>query len=226
MPRRARSAIGGMVYHVLNRGNSGIVLFRKQEDYQAFENVLDEAARRISINLLAYCLMPTHWHLVLWPTGDKDMSEFMRWLSVTHSQRRHAHYHSSGSGHLYQGRFKSFPIQTDEHFLTVCRYVERNPVRAGLVGKTNEWRWSSMWRRVHGSEESKALLSSWPVDRPPDWLHRVVRPETERELEDLRRCVKRARPYGSDIWSGRIAKKLGLEHTLRPPGRPRKKKRN
>ncbi len=123
MPRRPRLAMGGLVYHVLNRAVGRGTLFEKHADYEAFEHVLKQAWDRHGTRIVSYCLMPTHWHLVLWPRKDDELSEFMRWLTVTHTQRRHAHYHSAGTGPVYQGRFKSFPIQQDAHFLTVCRYV-------------------------------------------------------------------------------------------------------
>jgi putative transposase len=86
------------------------------------------------------------------------VSEFFRWLTVTHTQRWHAHYHTSGTGHLYQGRFKAFPVETDEHLYTVLRYVERNAVRADLVARAEEWRWSSVWRFYQGDEAARGLL--------------------------------------------------------------------
>src|SRR5207244_11561664 len=112
--------------------------------------------------LLSYCLMPNHWHLMLWPREDDELTAFVRWLTHTHTMRWHAHYHTAGTGHLYQGRFKSFPVQTDEHFLTVCRYVERNALRARLVPRAEDWRWSCLWRRKHGDDKALALLSAWP----------------------------------------------------------------
>jgi putative transposase len=146
MPRRARSIQGGYVYHVLNRSNARAALFLKEEDYAAFERVLEEASRRVPLRILGYCVMPNHWHMVVWPRvgQDRQVSEFLRWLTVTHTQRWHAHHHTAGSGHLYQGRFKSFPVESDEHLYTVLRYVERNPVRANLVERAQEWRWSSL----------------------------------------------------------------------------------
>jgi len=130
MPRRPRIATGGFVYHVLNRGVGRMQIFEDDDDFAAFERVLAEAIhRRPAARLLGYCVMPNHWHLVLWPRGDDDLSEFMRWLTVTHTQRWHAHRRSAGTGPIYQGRFKSFPIERDEHFLTAMRYVERNALR-------------------------------------------------------------------------------------------------
>jgi putative transposase len=212
-----------LVYHVLNRSNGGQRLFHKDGDYLAFERVLDEAVGRVPLRILAYCVMPNHWHFVVWPKrgSDGEVSEFFRWLTVTHVQRWHAHHHSAGSGHLYQGRFKSFPAQTDEYLYTVLRYVERNAVRANLAKRAEEWRGSSAWRMAHGGAKMRALLSEWPISRPPDWLQRVNRPETAAELEAVRRSVQRGRPFGEASWCARVGKRLGLEYTFRSRGRPR-----
>lgn len=130
MGRPLRAAPGGLVYHVLNRANGRQALFDDDGDYAAFERVLSEAQKRIAMRLLAYCVMPNHWHLVLWPHRDGDLSRFISWLTLTHTQRWHAYRQTVGTGHLYQGRFKSFVVQTDEHLMTVCRYyVERNAGR-------------------------------------------------------------------------------------------------
>jgi putative transposase len=167
--------------------------------------------------------MPNHWHLVVWPAGDGDVTEFLQWLTVTHTMRYHAHYQTGGSGHLYQGRFKSFPVQTDEHLWTVLRYVERNPVRAGLVKRVEEWRWGSAWRRHRAPSTAAGLLAPWPLAPPRNWLEYVNRPQTEAEVEALRRCVQRGTPYGSDVWRKRSATRLDLHSALRPRGRPKKK---
>ena len=129
-------ATGGYVYHVLNRGVARMRLFHKRGDYEAFEKVMTEALARLPMRLLCYCLMPNHWHLLLWPRRDGDLSQFMRWLTVTHTQRHHAHRHTSGTGPIYQGRFKSFPVERDQHFLAVARYVQRNALRANLCART------------------------------------------------------------------------------------------
>src|SRR6266567_1735105 len=149
MARKPRFVPGGIAYHVMNRAAPGIDLFRHDPDYAAFERTLAQAVtREPGIRLCAYCLMPNHFHLVLWPTADAQLSRFMQWLTMTHAQRWHAHRHTGGRGHLYQSRFKSFPIQADRHFLSVCRYVERNPLRAKLVKRAERWRWSSLWLRA------------------------------------------------------------------------------
>jgi putative transposase len=164
MPRRARSVIGGLVYHVLNRSNGRLTLFRKPADYEAFFRVLDEARQRLPLRILAYCVMSNHWHFLVWPEHDQDkaVSEFFRWLTVTHTQRWHAHHGTSGSGHLYQGRFKSFPVQEDDHFYTVARYVERNALRAGLVKRAEDWRFGTLGlgeRRLATARD--AAIANW-----------------------------------------------------------------
>jgi putative transposase len=224
MPRRARSIQGGYVYHVLNRANARAPLFLKEEDYDAFERVLEEAFVREPMRILGYCLMPNHWHMVVWPKAgrDRQVSEFLRWLTVTHTQRWHAHHQTAGSGHLYQGRFKSFPVESDDHLYTVLRYVERNPVRANLVPRAQDWRWSSLARYDKGDAPARHLLADWPIPRPVDWTSRVNRADGKKELEALRRSVQRGQPYGTEPWSQQIVQRLGLESTLRPRGRPRK----
>ncbi len=222
MGRPLRAAAGGVIYHVWNRANGRQVIFEKTGDYDAFERVLAEAHTQVPMRTLAYCVMPNHWHLVHWPHRDGDLSRFMAWLALTHTQRWHAHHHSTGSGHLYQGRFKSFPVEANGHFLTVCRYVERNPLRAGLVVRAEEWRWSSLWRRSKGPRQSTAWLAPWPLSRPQAWVEWTNEPQTGAELEALRRCVARGQPYGSESWVQRITRRLSLEGTLRPRGRPRR----
>jgi putative transposase len=223
MPRRARSIQGGYVYHVLNRSNARTTLFAKEDDYAAFEGVLEEAFGRLPLRILGYCVMPNHWHMVVWPREgeDRQVSEFLRWLTVTHTQRWHAQHHTAGSGHLYQGRFKSFPVESDEHFYTVLRYVERNPVRSNLVKRAQDWRWSSLRRSTKGDDQARQLLAAWPIPRPADWVSRVNRAEGKKELEALRRSVQRGQPFGRDAWCQQTIQRHGLESTVRPRGRPR-----
>jgi putative transposase len=121
MPRQARAAPGGYVYHVLNRAVARLPLFEKDADFDAFERVMIAARAKHPIRLLAYCLMPNHWHFVLWPKTDDEVTAFLRWLTHTHTQRWHSHFHTAGTGHLYQGRFKAFPIAEAEHLYTVLR---------------------------------------------------------------------------------------------------------
>ena len=220
MPRAPRVTVGGLVYHVLNRANGRMRLFEAQGDYFAFEKVLQEAHDHVAMRTIAYCVMPNHWHLVLWPRNDGDISEFMQWLTLTHTQRWHAAHETTGTGHLYQGRFKSFPIEQDKHYLTVCRYVERNALRAGLVSLAEDWRWGSLWRRTHGDAETKTLLSEGPRSWPKGWLAMVNRAQMEADESTIRTCILRERPFGNSPWVEETCRRLGLASTLRPRGRP------
>ena len=222
MSRPPRAAEGGLIYHVLNRANARLAIFDDDGDYDAFLRVLAEAVARHRTRLLAYCVMPNHFHLVLWPHADGELSHFMRWLTMTHTQRWHAHRKSAGSGHLYQGRFKSFPIQGDGHFLTVCRYVERNALRAGLVPRAERWRWGSLERRSPLNPNHGPELSPWPIAPPEDWTERVNAPLSPAEEEALRRVIRRGQPFGAPEWQASTAARLGLESTLQPVGRPKK----
>ena len=222
MPRAARIAPGGVIFHCLNRGNDRREIFADDADYAAFERVLQVAAEIVPVRLLAYCLMPNHWHLLLWPREDGQLGAFMQRLTTTHVRRWHGHRHSEGRGHLYQGTYKSFPVQDDEHFLTVSRYVERNALRADLVKRAQDWRWCSLWRRERGSPQERDLLSAWPVERPPDWLQRVNRPQSQKDLAAVRESLTRGRPFGQPLWQHATAAALDLQATFRPRGRPRK----
>lgn len=222
MPRRPRISTGGVIYHVLNRAVGRQTLFSREEDYDAFLRVLDRTYALLPMRVLSLCLMPNHWHLVVWPREDGELSQFMRLLTVTHTQRWHAAHHTAGTGPLYQGRFKSFPIQRDDHLATVCRYVERNAVRAKLVQSARQWKWASVAMRLSAHPPAWLLpQKKWPIDLPSDWPAWVDRAETAAELEALHTSIQRGRPFGEPTWQQRTARQLGLESTLRPRGRQR-----
>jgi putative transposase len=209
----------------MNRGVARMQLFEKPSDYQAFEVVLRETLAESPMRICSYAVMPNHWHLLLWPERDGELAAFMQRLTITHVRRWQEHRGYAGLGHVYQGRYKSFPVESDEHFWVVARYIERNAMRASLVLRAEEWRWSSLWRRCYGTEEERLLLSPWPIEAPTNWVGRVNQNEDERELDSLRRSVQRGRPFGKPEWQMEIAKRLGLESAYRPTGRPRKAKR-
>ena len=194
MPRTSRAPAGGYCYHVLNRGNARAEVFHKDQDLQAFLDMIAEASLRQPMRILAYCLMPNHFHLVLWPRHDGDISRWVHWLLTTHVRRYQKHYHSSG--HVWQGRFKSFPIQEDDHLRVVLRYVERNPLRAGLVERAEDWRWS----RPHAlSTDSSGpiRLDPGPVPRGTGWVEEVNAPMADNDVARVRQSIRRDRPLGN-----------------------------
>jgi putative transposase len=217
MPRTARASVGGVIYHAMNRGNRRAAVFHKEGDYEAFVDALREARQRLPVDLFGYCLMPNHFHLVIRPAADGDLGRWMRWLLTTHAQRYHRHYQTSG--HVWQGRFKAFPIQDDAHLTTVLRYVERNPVRAELVARAEEWRWSSLAGWVSGDP---LLWRGTPSPRGRGWLGRVNAALSAGDLERVRLSAARERPFGDDAWTRQTAERLGLGFTLRSRGRPKK----
>lgn len=218
MPRRGRSVEAGLIYHVLNRGNDRKQLFFKPADYLAFLALLIEGLKHAQVELLAFCLMPNHWHLVLRPKTAKDLSKYLAWVTNTHAKRYREHYHTRGHGHVYQGRFKSFLVQDDFHFLVLMRYVQGNALRAALVARAEDWPWSSVAKSPPRPLEG--LLAPWPIEPPKDWIEVVNTLPPKEELAELRLSVNRERPFGSSQWVVATAQRLGLTHTLRPRGRP------
>ena len=146
----------------------------------------------------------------------------MQWVTVTHTHRWHAHTDTAREGPLYQGRFKSFPVQEDVHFLTLCRYVEANARQAKLVKRAETWRWGSLWARRNRESALRRWLRPWPVDRPRNWLAEVNRLIDGEALRSVQQSLTRSVPLGDEPWKTRIASRLGLDITLRPRGRPRR----
>jgi putative transposase len=218
MPRSARSCSGGYTYHVLNRGNARATVFHGAEDYDAFLEVMTEAAIRAPMRILAYCLMPNHFHLAIWPREDGELSRWMHWLMTTHVRRYQGRHRSSG--HVWQGRFKAFPIQEDEHLLTVLRYIERNPLRAGLVERAEAWPWSSL-RWLSSPEGAPVRLEPGTVPRGTLWVEGVNAVTADIDLDNIRQSVRRDRPFGTSGWTVETAQALSLEYSLRSRGRPR-----
>jgi putative transposase len=217
MPRPRRNILTDVVYHVLNRGNRRMRIFQKPQDYEAFATCLTQGLERFGIDLFAWCLMPNHWHLVLRPRSDRQLQKFMQWLTVTHVRRYHTH-HDQSTGHLYQGRYKHFCVQQDSYFLTLCRYVEANALRARLATRAERWLWSSLHQRLN--KISKPPLSDWPVSRPGNWTQLANQSLDPKQLTQIREHVIRDRPLGTPDWIKKMAARLDLKQTLHPRGRP------
>jgi putative transposase len=222
MPRVPRVDKAGYIYHVINRASVRLILFDKKEEFSLFESILTLAREKVDVDIIAYCCMSNHFHLILRPKQDGDLSKFMFWFTLTLTARWHAIQGTVGQGHIFQGRYKSFIVQNDPHLLTVIRYVERNPLRANMVKDLIKWKYSSYWRRVAGSKEQKKLLSRSPVDLPDNYSKWVHKPLTKDELEALRTSVNRGRPYGKDEWQDKLVDRFKLQASVRRKGRPNK----
>lgn len=222
MPRIARVDIANYPYHCLNRAVMRLRIFRTDKDYMLFEKIMEEAVAETGMRVIAYSIMPNHWHFLLYSKEDGDLGLFMHRLTNTHTRQIKARTKTNGTGPLYQGRYKSFIIQDDDHFLTVLKYIECNPVRAHLVKKAEQWQWGSAWRRIHGTAQQKKLLSESPVMLPKKYKTWINTPESPEELEKIRNSVARSAPYGSDGWVDKTVKQFNLGSTLRNPWRPRK----
>jgi len=218
MPRTRRVAPDNTVQHVLNRRNRKETLFESAADYRCFLNLMADGIDRVSMRVLAFCLMPTHWHMVLWPHYGVELSAYIGWLSNAHVRQHHQRHGTMGLGHVYQGRFKNFIIQSDPHMFRVLRYVEANPLRAGLVSAAEQWPWSSL-RDVRAPNGGQ-IISTWPLARPADWLGYVNQGIPEDELATLQHAARRGAPYGDKRWVADAATRHGLKSML---GRPQKR---
>jgi len=220
MPRVNRVSVGGEIYHCINRSNERVTIFNNDDEYRHFESLLLEGVELIGMRILAYCIMPNHWHLVLHPQHDGEMGEFMRWVTTTHVRQRRSKTDTIGHGHLYQGTYKSFPVETETYLQQLMVYVEQNPLRAKLVKKAEDWKWSSLYKREQGIQTK--LLAELPITLPSNYLKLVNTLPNNDTLETVRMSVNRSRPFGSMKWVDEMVSKFKLESTVRNPGRPRK----
>lgn len=222
MPRTARVNVGNEVYHVINRSNGRYRIFNTKQEYQIFERLLFETKELLDMRILAYIVMPNHWHLVLYPKNDVDLGVFMHRLTNAHTRKVHALTKTNGAGHLYQGRYKSFLVDTDNYLLTLIKYVERNAVRAKLAYLCELWQWGSAWRRINGTKEEKKLIDPSPTHLPHGYTKWVNTPDNPDDLGLIRTSVVKGIPYGREKWVSRMVSTYHLESTLRSPGRPKK----
>jgi putative transposase len=221
MPRTARAIVADGCYHVLNRANQRAQVFHERADYEQFLALISRAQTRLTVPILAACLMPNHVHFVMRPAAALDLANWMHWVFTTHVRWYHAKY--STTGRLWQGRFKAFVVQEDHHLLTLMRYVERNALRARLVERAEDWEWGSLaWRRARCAP---VTLAESPVPLPSYWRQFTNDPQTAVELAEIRACVNRQRPFGAQDWVARQVGELGLESSVTPVGRPPRSRR-
>ena len=218
MPRHRRVSPNGHVQHVLNRGDHRETLFFEPRDFQAFLTVVAEAAQRLAMRILAYCIMRNHFHLVVWPLQGEHLPMFMQVLMNLHIQRYLRHHRPASPGHIYQGRYTNSIVQSDHHLLRVLRYVEANARSAGLVLRAEDYEWSSA--SPFARDPGRPELTEGPVAKPADWLTYVNSRQSRREASAISQSAGRGAPYGAPSWVTEVADRYDLTHTLRSPGRP------
>jgi putative transposase len=195
MPRPQRRYRQGEIHHVINRANERETLFFDEGDYRTFIDLLAHAVSRANLGLAGYCVMPNHWHLVIVTSGHRDLSRGMQWLTGTHAQRWSRSHPRRGPGHVYQGRFKSTPVQYGINLCRLLRYVERNALAAGLVSRAEAWQWGSAFQRHRGAGDPPLLPQTF---LPPDqWLEHVNAPVIDREIGN---AIRRNLPIGDSDW--------------------------
>nr|WP_066044493.1 transposase [Bathymodiolus septemdierum thioautotrophic gill symbiont] len=219
MPRIPRGQTQGGIYHIINRGNMRMQVFDDKEDYEFFLKLLQIGLQRENIELHAYCLMPNHFHLLLIPQSENSLSKFMQWVMTSHV--RYYHKKNKTSGHIWQGRFKSFIVEKDNYYLTLLRYIEANALRANLSKFAQDWQYGSLAERVF---KNRTLLHP-PYLKLDDWTAYVNTPIYQKELDKIRNSVNRQAPLGNKNWTIKIAKKYGLLSTLKARGRPKNEKK-
>lgn len=221
MARQPRVDVPNIPYHVINRAVGRLQIFKNDKDYQLFVDILTEAKKKTGMHILAFTIMPNHWHLVLFPEQEGDLKRFMHLLTNAHTRKVHTITNTTGTGPLYQGRYKSFMIDSDAHLLTVIKYVERNPVRACITKSVEEWKWGSGWIRRNGSAKQKQLLSKGPTQLPGSYHSWVNTEDKEEMIKRLRSSVNKGTPFGSDGWVTTMVGIHNLGPTLRGTGRPK-----
>ncbi len=211
MPRLARIDIAGEVYHVINRANAQTRIFKAEGDFNSVVETLKETIRMIPIDIFSFSIMSNHWHFAVRPRRDGDLGKFFGRFTQKVTQRWHKYRQIMGAGHLFQGRYKSFLVQTDSYFIQLMKYIEANPLRAGLVSRAEEWRWGSLYMRAKNGESGTGILASWPVDMPSDYAQEVNRPLQKAFMDQVRNSITRGRPLGHDEWITGKVREYGLE---------------
>jgi putative transposase len=215
MPKRLRRSLHGAAFHVMNRAVRGTVLFQTTADYLAFIAVILESLARFQVRVISFQVMPNHWHFVILCDWIEEISDWMHWLAGTHANRWNGAHHCRGTGAVYQGRFKAIPIQSGNSLIRVCRYVERNALRKGLIDRAENWDWSSLYAARNNCD--LIPLTPWPILRPSNWLEIVNSPDVPQELDEFRKCIRRNHPIGDPTWQHTVAPYVGL--TMRRRGR-------
>jgi putative transposase len=221
MARIARAVAPGYPHHVTQRGNRRQRTFFTDEDYRAYQVVMAEWCAKHHVEIWAYCLMPNHIHLIVVPETKEGLNS-----AIGEAHRRYTrrvNFRKGWRGHLWQGRFSSFIME--EQYLSACtRYVELNPVRAGLVEKPEKWFWSSAGPHIKGQDD--VLVKADPLRRiiGVDWKRFLAVDTPEAEMELFRKHERTGRPLGESSFLDKMERLLGRRFKARRPGPKRKSK--
>lgn len=218
MPRIARGLADNQIYHIINRGNRREAVFHDNYDYEKFLKLLIESKEKYAVKIYAYCLMPNHFHLVIYTKYADSLSQAMHWISSSYVRYYNKRYNISG--HLWQGRYKSFIVQEDSYLLVLLKYVEANPKRARIVKDCIDYKYSSANNRIKNNEN--LITDEVPILLPDDWYTYINSDEKITDIESIRNCINRQAPLGDKNWKYMVSKKYNLESTINPRGRPKK----
>ncbi len=214
MGRIARVVALDMPHHIVQRGNRRQKVFFKEEDNQAYLDFLTEESRRFSLDIWAYCLMDNHVHLIAVPKKEDSLA---KGIGETHRRyTRMVNFREGWRGYLWQGRFNSFPL--DERYLyAAMRYVERNPVRAGLVRKAEDYLWSSAQSHINKTE-CPLLSRFYLLEDIADWKEYLAQEDKKEDLKVFRRHGQTGRPLGDRAFIDCLEQKLGIALHKKKPG--------
>lgn len=210
MPRIARGLAGGEIYHIINRGNRRQTVFHNAQDYEKFVELMEDAKKIADVKLYSFVLMPNHFHFVVEPNEAEDLSRYMQWLLTSYVRYYNKTYKTSG--HLWQGRYKSFIVQRDNYLLNLLNYVEENPQRANL----------KQWKYVSTNSEINHFVDALPVELPENWEEFKKEILNTEDKEKIDNSIQRQSPYGEDVWVNVTAAKYNILSTIKPRGRPKK----
>lgn len=231
MARTARIVITGYPHHIVQRGHNRQVVFASDVDYQRYLDTLREWKEKLSCKVYAYCLMTNHVHLIIDPGVDeRSLAQLMK--RVAGRQTRYVNKIEKRTGSLWEGRYKSSPISTNEYLLACCRYVELNPVRAGIVGGPAGYRWSSYGCKTNQQKEKwldldpcymgLASTAKMRAEKYREWVEGTI-PEGEWQI--IRQSLQRGQLTGSKSFVDEIERKIERRVEFRGQGRPRKERK-
>ena len=215
MPRLARAVAPGYAHHITQRGNRRQQTFFGDEDYRLYISLMAQWCEKCGVEIFAYCLMPNHVHLIAVPESEESLKQ-----AIGEAHRRYTravNFREGWRGHLWQGRFASY-IMDFYHLLTAVRYVERNPVKAGLVSQPGQWPWSSAAAHIAGRDDALVRVAPMLETVREDWSAYLAAPVDDSEVETLRRHERTGRPLGSESFVAHLETMLGRILRSQKPG--------